>query len=81
MSRSFNTQTPEHPGPDSYAIRVDARRFETWESYIAGRLGLSTAIDYALGWGLDAIRRRVEHLAASLRERLDAIPGIRIWSA
>lgn len=62
-------------GPDSYTVRQDARRFENWESYVAGRLGLAAAIDYALALGLDAIRDRIYALAARLRTGLDDILG------
>ncbi|MGH6960512.1 MAG: aminotransferase class V-fold PLP-dependent enzyme, partial [Dongiaceae bacterium] len=37
--------------PDRFELRPDARRFENWESNVAGQLGLGTAVDYALGWG------------------------------
>src|SRR5919109_2044960 len=33
----------------SFEIRPDARRFENWESYVAGRVGLRAAVRYALG--------------------------------
>lgn len=56
-------------------MRGDARRFENWESFVAGRLGLATAIDYALDLGMDAIRDRIYALAARLRDGLDSLPG------
>jgi cysteine desulfurase / selenocysteine lyase len=62
--------------PDRYELRPDARRFETWESAVAGKIGLGVAIDYALGVGLPGIERRVYDLAAELRTRLGAIPGV-----
>ncbi|MEX2618264.1 MAG: aminotransferase class V-fold PLP-dependent enzyme [Alphaproteobacteria bacterium] len=64
----------EWTGPDSYAIRPDARRFENWESYVAGRLGLGAAIDYALALGLPAIRDAIYARATRLRAGLSAIP-------
>jgi len=62
--------------PDRYELRGDARRFESWESSIAGRIGLGVAALYALGWGMEAIRDRVFSLAARTRTRLATLPGV-----
>lgn len=64
--------------PDGYELRRDARRFETWESHVAGRIGLGVAADYARRLGLEAIWERVHGLAARLRAGLEAIPGITV---
>jgi cysteine desulfurase / selenocysteine lyase len=63
---------------DRYTWREDARRFENWESNCATKIGLAVALDYAMGWGIDAIWARVEALAARLRERLAVIPGVTV---
>jgi selenocysteine lyase/cysteine desulfurase len=55
---------------DSYEICADARRFENWETYYAGKVGLGVAIDYALGWGIDVTWSRVSALAEKLRRSL-----------
>ncbi|MBY8825111.1 aminotransferase class V-fold PLP-dependent enzyme [Sphingomonas colocasiae] len=65
----------EYAGDAGYRLRADARRFETWESDHAARLGLGVAIDYALAIGLDRIEKRCRLLGDRLRARLAEIPG------
>jgi cysteine desulfurase/selenocysteine lyase len=64
--------------PDRYELRPNALRFEEWEQAYAAKIGLSTAIDYALGWGVDSIWRRVAALGESLRARLGDVEGVTI---
>lgn len=58
-----------------YTLRDDARRFENWERYFAGQAALGQAVDYAMEWGLPAIRDRVYALAAGFRAGLADIPA------
>lgn len=63
---------------DSYEVRPDARRFECWEMSYAGKLGLGVAADYAMSFGLEAIRDRVSSIAEALRRGLGEIPGVTV---
>lgn len=63
-------------GPEQYEIRPDARRFENWETNVAGKIGLGVAIDYALSWGLDKTYARIVQLAERLRDGLAALPSV-----
>ncbi|MBN1274599.1 MAG: aminotransferase class V-fold PLP-dependent enzyme [Candidatus Aminicenantes bacterium] len=60
---------------EQYEIRSDARRFENWETNVAGKLGLGAAVDYALSWGIENIWNRVSALAQFFRDSLAGIPG------
>jgi selenocysteine lyase/cysteine desulfurase len=61
-----------------YRMAAGAMRFENWESFIAGRLGLRTAVRYALALGLSAIRERTFALADELRTELTKISGVAV---
>ncbi len=61
-----------------YILRSDARRFETWESNVAAKIGLGVAADYAHSWGVEHIQKRVQALGHSLRSKLSALPHITV---
>lgn len=61
---------------DEYVMSPGARRFETWESNFAGKIGLGVAIDYALAWEMDVVWKRIKNLAYLLRTQLSPLPGI-----
>jgi selenocysteine lyase/cysteine desulfurase len=64
--------------PERYRLAPGARRFENWESFVAGRAGLAAAAEYALDLRLEAIRDRVRALAEGLRGLLAAIRGVEV---
>ena len=65
-------------GPDSYKIADGAKRFENFESYVAGRVGLTAAVRYARSVGLQNIEIRVAQLATTLRDELSQIAGVSV---
>lgn len=62
----------------SYRVHDDARRYETWEGFVAGKIGLGRAVRYAMDIGQEAIWERLRTLAADLRAGLKDIPGITV---
>ncbi|MDG2219390.1 MAG: aminotransferase class V-fold PLP-dependent enzyme [Acidimicrobiales bacterium] len=66
----------EWTGDRTYEIRSDARRFENWETYYAGKLGLGAAIDYTLELGVEATSKRILALGSELRSALDALDAV-----
>ena len=62
----------------SFRIRPDARRFENWETYYAGKVGLGVAVDYALELGVVRTWARIQELAARLRSELAAVDGVTV---
>lgn len=63
---------------DGYTLAPGARRFENWESYVAGRIGLARAVRYARDLGLEAIEARVQALAHDLRRALGEVRGVKL---
>jgi cysteine desulfurase/selenocysteine lyase len=63
-------------GDNDYTVMGDAKRFENWERYFAGVIGLKVAADQANELGMPAIWARLRPQAHGLRERLKAVPGV-----
>ena len=65
-------------GNSSYEFAAGARRFENWESFVAGRVGLACAVRYTRDIGLSSIEKYVTQLAATLRDALSQVPGVTV---
>lgn len=63
-------------GDNEYTVMGDAKRFENWERYFAGVIGLKVAADQANELGMPSIWTRLRQLADGLRERLKTVPGV-----
>lgn len=61
---------------DDYEWRPDARRFENWETYYAGKAGLGVAVDYALSLGIETTAARITNLGARLRAGLESLDRV-----
>ncbi len=61
---------------DGFEFQPNATRFENWESFYAGRIGLMQAVRYANQLGLASIEKRVCALGSQLRSTLDSINGV-----
>jgi cysteine desulfurase/selenocysteine lyase len=61
---------------NGYTVVGDAKRFENWERYFAGVIGLKVAADQANDLGIDAIWARLRELADGLRTRLATLKGV-----
>ncbi|MGH7526760.1 MAG: aminotransferase class V-fold PLP-dependent enzyme [Gemmatimonadales bacterium] len=64
--------------PDQFTLFPGARRFESWEIAYALLLGAGAAARYALGVGAERARERSWSLASYARERLAAVPSVRV---
>lgn len=63
---------------NSYELRPDARRFETWENAYALRAGLGAAVRYATDLGMENIQKRCTEIATYTRDVLSTIKGAQI---
>jgi len=63
---------------NEYEFVDSAKRFENWESFYAGRIGLMQAVRYANKLGMQNIEQRVVDLAKTFREQLQQVKGVEI---
>lgn len=75
---SIDLQAASWVTSDHYEMRDDARRFEVWEHFVAGKIGLAAATDYALRLGMVEIETTVRALASRLRSELADLPGVTV---
>ncbi|HVG10641.1 MAG TPA: aminotransferase class V-fold PLP-dependent enzyme, partial [Thermoanaerobaculia bacterium] len=61
-----------------FVLAPDARRFENWEFPYALVLGLGEAARYALEAGIEETGARAVALAAEVREKAGALPGVQV---
>ncbi len=52
------------------------KKFENWESYVAGKIGLAMAVNYSLQAGEENIWQRIEHLSGFFGDQLTNLPGV-----
>ncbi|MDQ7903660.1 aminotransferase class V-fold PLP-dependent enzyme [Phytohabitans sp. ZYX-F-186] len=65
-------------GSREWSLSPTARRFETWESSVAGRLGLGVALRELLARGVDATAAYLRGTATLLRRGLAAVDGVTV---
>lgn len=63
-------------GGRGFTWQPGAKRFETWERSYSNVIGLGSAVDQALEFGIEEIGARALGLGARLREGLDSIGGV-----
>jgi cysteine desulfurase / selenocysteine lyase len=64
--------------PEMYEVRSDARRFETYEIFVAGKLGLGAAAEYAMNIGVENGWKRIRKLAEETRAELSKLDGVTV---
>jgi len=63
---------------NQFEFAPGAKRFENWESFVAGRVGLMHAVRYANAIGVDQIEGRVSSLGQDLRDQLTAVRNVAV---
>lgn len=76
--RQVDLQSGVWDAPDRFTLKTDAQVFELWESSVADRLGLITAVRYAMDLGMADIESAVRDRAEHLRQGLADLPRVEV---
>lgn len=72
----FDMQGADWTGNDEYRLTKTAKRFEFWESSIAGKLGLAEALKYINSTGISTIEQYNVNLVQRFRTGLEKVDGL-----
>lgn len=75
---SLDLHSAEWISKDQFKARTDAKKFETWESNRAAKLGLALATEEINQIGIESIWKRVQSLASMLRSKLSEVESITV---
>ncbi len=75
---SLDLHSATWTSPTSFESLTDAKKFETWESNIAAKLGLTSALEQLNEIGIDIVWEQVQHIASYFRKQLAGIPKITV---
>lgn len=74
----FDMQGADWIGIDEYKLAPTARRFEFWESSIAGKIGFATALKYLNGLGITNVEQYNTGLMKEFRRRMEQVKGLHL---
>jgi len=75
---SLDLHSAEWIDAESYRIRSDAKKYETWECNLSAKHGLSLAINHLNQLGIENVQERVSVVANYLRECLGSFAHIHV---
>ncbi|DBA75470.1 TPA: hypothetical protein ACH3X1_010723 [Trebouxia sp. C0004] len=65
-------------GRHDYKLVPSAKRYELYEMSYAAKMGLGLAAEYVLEIGIEAVWKRVQHIAGMLRQQLQELKGVTV---
>jgi len=74
----FDMQGASWTGVNDYQLAPTAKRFEFWESSIAGKLGLAAALRYINEIGIAEIELYNQQLMKKFRSEMERVPGLQL---
>ena len=75
---SLDMETAHWDDAQNYHLDYDIKMFENWEKSYALVLGFSKALSYLNELGVENTWKRIQSLANILREKLNAIDGVKV---